>query len=90
MQSLTMTDRSTSRPRRVTHERPAPAASTPQDCGARLSRTDRRQEASRRDRQEDGFVGRARGPPVTLYLDTSSAITLFVLEAGSEAVHACG
>jgi hypothetical protein len=48
----------------------------------------RRQETSRRDRQEDGFLGRARGPPVTLYLDTSSAIKLYVLEDGADVVHA--
>ena len=54
--------------------------------GTAASRSAR--EAGRPDWQEDGFVGRARGSRVTLYLDTSSVIKLYVLEVGSDLVHA--
>src|SRR5207245_10950927 len=38
------------------------------------------------NRGHDGIFNRARGSPVTLYLDTSSLVKLYVTETGSQMV----
>lgn len=53
---------------------------------------ERRQAAERRTSSkgftQDGGVGRSRRSPVTLYLDTSSLVKLYVEESGSDGVRA--
>src|SRR6185295_15326330 len=46
----------------------------------------RRGKADRHHERQDGVVDSDRGPPVTLYLDTSSLVKLYVSEPGSETV----
>ena len=45
-----------------------------------------RRQAAAQNHGQDGIVDRARGSPVTLYVDTSSLIKLYVTEAGSDVV----
>src|SRR5712675_884834 len=46
----------------------------------------RRREASCESDRQNGVVDCDRGPPLTLYLDTSSLVKLYVTEAGSDVV----